>query len=93
MARSAEELAAGGPTWFISIGTSMVPAVKAVQRVSLRPVRAAEPLDGHIVLSKVDDRFWLHRVTQERAGEVHIAADNGLANGWAPRSQVFGVLA
>ena len=70
----------------------MRPAVRAVQRVRLRPVRADERLIGQVVLAEVDGRFWLHRATAEEAGRVHVAADNGMVNGWTPRSSVFGVL-
>jgi hypothetical protein len=34
----------------------------------------------------------LHRVSQERADEVHIVADSGMVNGWTPRAAVFGVV-
>ena len=93
MARAAGELAEGSDTWFISLGTSMSPAVKAVQRVRLRPVREGERLAGRVVLSRVGARYWLHRVMQERPGEALIAADTGMVNGWTPRALVFGVVA
>ena len=93
MARAAAELARGESSWFTALGTSMRPAVGGVQRVSLRPVGEGEPLTGLVVLARVGGRFWLHRVTAERPGEVHVAADNGMVNGWTPRSCVFGVLA
>ena len=92
MARAAEELAEGNDTWFTSLGTSMSPAIKAVQRVWLRPVYESEKLAGRVVLSKVGTRYWLHRVTQERPGEAQIAADTGMVNGWTPRGLVFGVV-
>ena len=92
MARAAEELVAGNDTWFTSLGTSMSPAIKAVQRVSLRPVDERETLTGRVVLSRVGARYWLHRVTQERPGGAHIAADTGMVNGWTPRAFVFGVV-
>lgn len=44
MATAAQELAEGRSAWFISLGTSMTPAVKAVQRVHPRPVRPREVL-------------------------------------------------
>ena len=92
MARAAEELAAGNDTWFTSLGTSMSPAIKAVQRVWLRPVHEGEALVGKVVLSKVGERYWLHRVTQERLGQAQIAADTGMVNGWTPRAFVMGVV-
>jgi len=93
MARAANELGDGNDTWFTSLGTSMRPAVKAVQRVWLRPVREGESLAGRIVLARVGARYWLHRVSHERPAEVLIAADTGMVNGWTPRALVFGVLA
>jgi hypothetical protein len=92
MARAAAELAAGRPTWFISVGSSMAPAIRPVQRVTLRPVQPEEPLGGTISLAEVSGRFWLHRVSDERDGQVHVVADNGMVNGWTPRSAVFGLL-
>ena len=92
MARAANELDDGNDTWFTSLGTSMSPAVKAVQRVWLRPVSEGESLAGQIVLARVGARYWLHRVSQERPAEVLIAADTGMVNGWTPRALVFGVL-
>jgi hypothetical protein len=70
----------------------MTPAIKAVQRVRLRPVQPDEPLRDLVVLSKVGGRYWLHRVTRERPREAQIAADNGMINGWTPRTQVYGVV-
>ena len=92
MARVAAELGQGRDSWFTALGTSMRPAIKGVQRVRLRPVHEEETLAGLVVLSQVGARFWLHRVTQERPGEAHIAADNGMVNGWTPRTSVFGVV-
>ena len=92
MARGAEELASGRPTWFVSVGSSMTPAVRVVQRVVLRPVQPDEPLVGRVTLAEVGGRFWLHRVSDERDGQVHVVADNGMVNGWTPRSAVFGIL-
>lgn len=70
----------------------MAPSLKVVQRVSLRPVRPGESLVGQISLAEVGGRFWLHRVSNERDGAAHIVADNGMVNGWTPRTAVFGVL-
>lgn len=92
MAGVADELRQGRPSWFTALGASMRPAVRVVQRVELRPVMPGEPLLGHVVLALVGRRYWLHRVTEERADEVHIAGDNGMVNGWTPRSSVFGIL-
>ena len=92
MAGVAEELRQGRLSWFTALGSSMRPAVRVVQRVELRPVTPDEPLAGRIVLARVGDRYWLHRVTEERDTEVHIAGDNGMVNGWTPRSLAFGVL-
>jgi hypothetical protein len=92
MALAADELDSGRDSWFISVGSSMTPAIKVVQRVALRPVGPDELLIGNIVLAKVDGRFWLHRVSEERDDAVHIVADNGMVNGWAPRSDVSGVV-
>jgi hypothetical protein len=77
---------------FVALGTSMRPTVRAVQRVRLRPPGDGEPLLRQVVLARVGDRWWLHRVVAEEAGRALIAGDNGMVNGWAPRSDVAGVL-
>ncbi len=92
MAHAAQELQSGRSTWFVSLGSSMTPSLKVVQRVSLRPIRRGELLVGQISLAEVGGRFWLHRVSDERGAEVHIKGDNGTVNGWTPRAAVFGVL-
>lgn len=92
MAVVARELGSGRTSWFVSIGSSMTPSIKVVQRVQLRPPRPQESLTGRVVLAQVGGRFWLHRVSNERADEVHVVADNGMVNGWTPRTAVFGVL-
>jgi hypothetical protein len=70
----------------------MKPAIRVVQRVALRPALQDEPLIGRVVLAEISGRWWLHRVSDEQADRVHIVADNGMVNGWTPRSAVFGVL-
>jgi hypothetical protein len=93
MASVANRLAdSAAEDWFIAMGTSMGPAVRAVQRVHLRPVRATETLLDEVVLVRVDGRWWLHRVVEERSSRVLVAGDNGMVNGWTPRSEVAGVL-
>ncbi|WP_448641786.1 hypothetical protein [Geodermatophilus sp. URMC 63] len=93
MAAVARRLRAGAAEdWFTAIGTSMRPAVRAVQRVRLRPPEAAEQLAGQVVLVRVGGRWWLHRVVDEADGRALVAADNGMVNGWTDRAEVAGVL-
>lgn len=92
MARAAAELAAGRPSWIVSLGTSMRPAIAPVQRVQLIPPTRGQSLSGRVVLARVGGRLWLHRALDERADEVLIGADNGMVNGWTPRDEVFGLL-
>jgi len=74
MASVANRLADGAAEdWFIAMGTSMRPTVRAVQRVHLRPVRATETLLDEVVLVRVDGRWWLHRVVEERSSRVLVA--------------------
>jgi hypothetical protein len=42
-----------------------------VQRVRLRPPEVAQSLSGHVVLVRVADRWWLHRVPAEEDARVH----------------------
>ena len=92
MAQVAASLSDGAEDWFTAVGTSMTPAIRVVQRVRLRPARNGEALSGLVVLAKVGERLWLHRATDETPDRVHIEADNGMVNGWTPRTQVYGVL-
>ena len=92
MARASQELASGSDAGFISLGSSMTPAIRFVQKVVLRPVRPGDVLVGRVALAEVGGRFWLHRVSAEREDEVHVVADNGMVNGWTPRASVYGVL-
>ena len=93
MAAVAARLRSGATDeWFTAIGTSMRPAVRVVQRVRLRPPEVARSLLGHVVLVRVADRWWLHRVTAEEDARVLIVGDNGMVNRWTPRSEVAGVL-
>ncbi|SNS77488.1 hypothetical protein SAMN04488107_3735 [Geodermatophilus saharensis] len=93
MAAVARCLRAGAAVdWFTAIGTSMRPAVGAVQRVRLRPPAPGEGLLRQVVLARVGGRWWLHRVVDEADGRVLIAGDNGMVNGWTDRADVAGVL-
>jgi hypothetical protein len=93
MAAVAQRLGDGAAEdWFTAVGTSMRPAVRAVHRVRLHPPATGEPLQGRIVLVRVTGRWWLHRVVGEEPGGVLIASDNGMVNGWTPRTEVAGVL-
>jgi hypothetical protein len=78
--------------WFVALGTSMRPAVRAVQRVRLRAPVDGEPLLHRVALARVDGWWWLHRVVAEEGDQVLIAGDNGMVNGWTPRSEVAGIL-
>jgi hypothetical protein len=66
--------------------------VRAVQRVRLRPPAGDEPLLRRVALARVAGRWWLHRVVAEEGDRVLVAGDNGMVNGWTPRSEVAGVL-
>ena len=93
MAAVAARLRSGATDeWFTAIGTSMRPAVRVVQPVRLRPPEVAQSLLEHVVLVRVADRWWLHRVAAEEDTRVLIVGDNGMVNGWTPRSEVAGVL-
>jgi hypothetical protein len=77
------------------VGNSMTPILKSRQAVICEPVTEETVLEKkNIVLCKVKGHFYLHLIWATRVdGEKQmylIGNNHGHANGWIPKSQVFG---
>ena len=77
------------------VGNSMTPILKSRQAVICEPVTEETELEKKdIVLCKVRGYFYLHLVWATRTEgekEMYLIGNNhGHANGWIPRTQVFG---
>lgn len=77
------------------VGNSMTPILKSRQAVIAEPITEETVLEKKdIVLCKVRGHYYLHLVwTTRTEGEKEmylIGNNNGHANGWIPRTQVFG---
>ena len=80
----------------IGIGNSMTPILKSRQPVIVEPLKEDTVIEKKdIVFCKVKGHFYLHLVWATRLEkdnkEMYLIGNNhGHANGWIPRSQVFG---
>jgi hypothetical protein len=77
------------------VGNSMTPILKSRQAVICEPVTEETVLEKkNIVLCKVKGHFYLHLIWATRVdGEKQmylIGNNHGHANGWIPRTQIFG---
>lgn len=77
------------------VGNSMTPILKSRQAVICEPVTEDTELEKkNIVLCKVRGHYYLHLIWATRVdGEKQmylIGNNHGHANGWIPRTQVFG---
>ena len=76
-------------------GTSMVPTVRHMQPITLRPVRRPELLRrGDIVLARVEHGVYTRFVgaMQPKQGRVQIRNSHGKIVGWAPFARVYGIV-
>ena len=77
------------------VGNSMTPILKSRQAVIAEPITEETKLEKKdIVLCKVRGHYYLHLVWATRTEgekEMYLIGNNhGHANGWIPRTQVFG---
>ena len=77
------------------VGNSMTPILKSRQAVIAEPITEEIVLEKKdIVLCKVRGHYYLHLVWATRTEgekEMYLIGNNhGHANGWIPRTQVFG---
>lgn len=69
----------------------MVPLIKNNEVVTVRPLLVT-PERGDVVLARVNGRWYLHRVTAVRQGQVQIGNNRGHINGWTSVKNVVGIL-
>ena len=93
-----KELGEKGIVQFRPVGKSMSGLIESGELVTIKLLDALEPLNvGSIVLCKVDDRVYLHKVTHiDKPGhpyeELYLIGNNrGGINGWIPYEQIYGV--
>lgn len=87
----AQSLRDNRPATFIAHGNSMAPLVKNGQKVTIWPLDGYTPSVGDVVLAKVKNRYYLHKVVAIGAdGRFQISNNRGHINGWAV--EVLGVL-
>lgn len=73
-------------------GGSMRGLIEDNELVSIRPVDAAAVQAGDVVLVRWRGGFLLHLVREAQPERVLIGNNLGRVNGWAPRSDVLGLV-
>lgn len=81
-------------------GESMIPTLRAGDRLAIRPLRPGEPRPGQIVVARTPDREVIKRVTRAAApdGAVWLEGDNAARStdsrttGSVRRADVVGVV-
>lgn len=88
-----EQLLSGEPVYgYKESGNSMTPLIKHRQPIDLMPVNPELLEKGDIVLVKVRGRVYTHKVIGLRKNQVQIGNNHGGINGWAPLSNVYGIV-
>lgn len=73
-------------------GSSMEPIIRSRQPVTLAPVDPDKLEPDDIVFVKVRGNFYTHKVYAVNGDQVMIGNNRGHANGWTPKSQVYGIV-
>ena len=92
---SAEEMKKGKIGKLIGIGNSMTPIIKSRQPVICSPITDKTVLKkGDIVFCKVRGNHYLHKIhaVKGKNEEFLIGNNHGSMNGWAKRSNIFGLV-
>lgn len=79
----------------VGVGNSMTPILKSRQAVIVEPLTDETVVEKKdIVMCKVRGHYYLHLVWATRVDgekDMYLIGNNhGHANGWIPRSQIFG---
>jgi phage repressor protein C with HTH and peptisase S24 domain len=85
------ELQNGKTVKFRPRGNSMSPKIESGALVTVEPA-TTHPLRYDIVLCKVNGREYLHQITAMKDGRFQISNNKGHINGWANRSNIYGVV-
>jgi len=72
-------------------GGSMSGLIENNDLVKVIPRGEYEPQKGDIVLCKVQQNEYLHKVTAIKPGMVQISNNRNYVNGWAPLKNVYGI--
>ena len=94
-AAAAEEMKKGKVGKLIGIGNSMTPILKSRQPVICSPITDETVLKkGDIVFCKVRGNHYLHKIhaVKGKNEEFLIGNNHGHINGWAKRSNIFGIV-
>ena len=94
-AAAAEEMKKGKVGKLIGIGNSMTPILKSRQPVICSPITDETILKkGDIVFCKVRGNHYLHKIhaVKGKNEEFLIGNNHGHINGWAKRSNIFGIV-
>jgi phage repressor protein C with HTH and peptisase S24 domain len=87
-----EALGRGETVQFRPTGDSMTGKIESGDLCTVSPIDH-DPVEGDIVLVKVKGRVYLHLIKQiSKSGTYLIGNNKGHNNGWASRSEIFGVL-
>lgn len=73
-------------------GNSMTPLIKHRQPVTLEPVISTKLEKGDIVFVKVNGRYYTHKITALKKGQVQIGNNHGHINGWTKLENVYGIV-
>ena len=94
-ATAAEEMKQGKVGKLIGIGNSMTPILKSRQPVICSPITDETILKkGDVVFCKVRGNHYLHKIhaVKGKNEEFLIGNNHGRMNGWAKRSNIFGLV-
>lgn len=88
----AHALKAGESVRFKPRGHSMDPIIRNGQLVEVAPVDTSTLQVGDVVLAKVKERYYLHKITghDKERRRVQIGNNKGHINGWTGYHNVFG---
>ena len=87
-----EKLLAGEAVEFRPKGNSMTPKIESGQLCRVEPLGETPPVEGEIVLCKVNGSQYLHLVSAVRNGQWQISNNKGRINGWVTLKSIYGRL-
>lgn len=73
-------------------GNSMLPLIRSKQPVDISPVNVSLLEKGDIVFCRIGQKFFLHLISAVEEGQVQISNNHGYINGYATKTNVFGIV-